>query len=132
MDQISWLQLAVSLVTICGFLWVVYKSFRAWSAEKHAGHEKRFEDHAKLIKEIQEEIRDTRAEMLREYVRSATLEHMETKLTHAIESVHKKLGGISQALNQAIGELKASRETEIQSLATQIKDVLKERSKPSD
>ncbi len=123
----DWLTLLPIVIAVCGFFFGLFKWFHHWAAEKHRSHERKFEDHARKIEENEKVLSDTRDELLRDYVRVDHLERMENKLTHAIEAIHIRLGGIAKDLNQAIGRIEANQEEEMHNIARQVKQALQDK-----
>ncbi len=119
-------------VTVLGLLFGFYKWWISREDKRHQAHEERFAQHfdiftrhEKRIEGNEKEIRQTRDELHREYVRGDQLDRSMEKIGSQVESLHKRLGGIARELNQAIGSIKASKDAEMQNLVKEIKEALK-------
>lgn len=106
----EWDKVVSALLGLAGFIFVLFKWFQSWSAEKHKAHEIKFHDHAQKIERNEYMVSKTREELHRDFVRTDQLARMEEHIIRQIDGVHKRLGGIAKDLNQVIGEVKVKRE----------------------
>lgn len=90
-------------------------------------HKDRLDRHREHLNRLDEIMQRTRDEMASHYVRLEHIEKLEHSIDGKIERIHTRLSGIARDLNQAIGTLRSSHDTQITKLIEQIKDALEQR-----
>lgn len=119
-------------LAILGLLFGLYRWIVHRTDKRHEAHEKRFtahghrfDRHESRIEGNERQLTKTREQLHREYVRVDQLEKMTAGMTHQIELVHQRIGGMAKELNQAIGTIKANGDAEMKAIVNEIKDALK-------
>lgn len=99
---------AIVGVTVSFFQWHVSQNYRRLQDRLRdtAEQQRKIE---RTLASLESRVEATREEMHRDYVRSGQLGELYKEIKHDLESVFVKLSGLSRALSEVIGELRANR-----------------------
>lgn len=96
----------VAVITLLvGVMKFMSAQVEAKLAQRDAEQDKRLESQASDIETLKTTLADTRTELHRDYVHRDTLTEFQHKLDRDMESIFKRLEGLSKDLNQIIGRL---------------------------
>lgn len=99
-----------AFVAVVTLLVGLFKWFVGWAEKRHETHDKRaaelINDLERVIERIErneQDIRDTRDALHRDYVRQDAMDEFRKEMARNSEKIHERLSGMSRDLNQLIG-----------------------------
>ncbi len=133
---------SIGLVIIGGlfalYKWIVSRKDKSRAEqnktqdEKLAEHKERLERHRELLDKLAEAITATKDELHKDYVKVERFLQLDKKMDAALKELFNRQSAMARDLNQSIGEMKATKDSEIKSLITGVENAIKHAKQPSE
>lgn len=130
----EWTSIATAGTALAALFFGFYKWLSINAEKKHQAHEERFHEHHKRMNNHDERIQanaecisEARVELHRDFVRVDQMRLEFGQMAQEFEKVHKRLGGVSRDLNQAIGSIKQQQANQTAEMLDRIVTAIKEK-----
>lgn len=99
-------QLVIVLVSVGSLLFAFFKWFSSWADKRHEVHHKQDELLSARLEKTETDLRETRDEMHRDFVRTTDIQLMRGEFRDDFQKLFHMVGALSKDLNQIIGEMR--------------------------